>query len=55
MSDCYFDHCKIKCAKAIVYSKKSHTCEEGWAQLRISSWHLLMNLKNKYLFEKLLK
>ena len=26
--------------------KKSHTCEEGWAQLRISFWHLLMNLKN---------
>ena len=28
--------------------KKSHTCEGG-AHLRISFWHLLMNLKNKYL------
>ena len=27
--------------------KKSHTCEEGGTQLRISFWHLLMNLKNK--------
>ena len=27
--------------------KKSHTCEEGGAHLRISFWHLLMNLKNK--------
>ena len=27
--------------------KKSHTCEEGGAQLRISFWHLLMNLKSK--------
>ena len=26
--------------------KKSHTCEEGGAHLRISFWHLLMNLKN---------
>ena len=30
-------------------TKKSHTCEEGEAQLRISFWHLLMN------FEKLEK
>ena len=29
--------------------KKSHTCEEGGAHLRISFWHLLMN------FEKLEK
>ena len=28
--------------------KKSHTCEEGWAHLRISVWHLLMNLKKNY-------
>ena len=35
--------------------QKSHTCEEGWAQLRISFCHLLMNLKNKYLLQKLLK
>ena len=27
--------------------KKSHTCEEGGARLRISFVHLLMNLKNK--------
>ena len=25
--------------------KKSHICEEGGAHLRISFWHLLMNLK----------
>ena len=29
--------------------KKSHTCEEGGAHLRISVWDLLMNLKNNYL------
>ena len=34
--------------------KKSHTCEEGEAHLRISVWHLLINLKNNYLFKKLL-
>ena len=34
---------------------KSHTCEEGRAHLRISVWHLLMNLKNNYLLKKLLK
>ena len=27
--------------------KKSHTCEEGEAHLRIYFWHLMMNLKNK--------
>ena len=27
--------------------KKSHTCEEGGAHLRISFWHLLMTLTNK--------
>ena len=27
-------------------NEKSHTCEEGGAHLRISFWHLLMNLKN---------
>ena len=26
--------------------KKSHTCEEGGVQLRISFWHLLMNFEN---------
>ena len=35
--------------------QKSHTCEEGGAQLQVSFWHLLMNLKNKYLLKKLLK
>ena len=35
--------------------KKSHTCEEGGAHLKIYFWHLLINLKNKYLFEKMLK
>ena len=34
--------------------KKSHTCKEGGAHLRISVWHLLMNLKNKYLLKKTL-
>ena len=34
--------------------KKSHTCEEGGAHLKIYFWHLLINLKNKYLFEKML-
>ena len=29
------------------WMKKSHTCEEGGAHLRISFWHLLMHLKNK--------
>ena len=31
----------------IVLQIKSHTSEEGGAHLRISFWHLLMNLKNK--------
>ena len=35
--------------------EKLQTCEEGEAHLRISFWHLLMNLKNKKLFKKLLK
>ena len=26
-------------------NKKSHTCEEGGAHLRISFWHLLMNFE----------
>ena len=37
------------------HQQKSHTCEEGGARLRISFWHLLMNLKNKLLLKKLLK
>ena len=35
--------------------KKLHLCEEAGAHLRISFWHLLMNLKNNYLLKKLLK
>ena len=41
--------------KESMYEKKSHTCEEGGAHLRISVWHLLMTLKNNYLLKKLLK
>ena len=33
--------------KAYYFNKKSNTCEEGGAHLRISFWDLLMNLKNK--------
>ena len=29
--------------KRIYFGKKSHTCEEGGAHLRISFWHLLMD------------
>ena len=36
-------------------NKKSHSCEEGGAPLRISFWHLLINLKNKQLLRKQLK
>ena len=36
------------------FKKKSHTCEEAGAHLRISFWNLLMNLKNK-LLKKLFK
>ena len=32
-------------------SKKSHTCEEGGVQLRISVWHLLMNFKHNNLLK----
>ena len=31
--------------------KKPYTCKEGGAHLRISVWHLLMNLRNNYLFK----
>ena len=43
----YNNNIKIKCD-----TKKSHTCEEGEAHLRISFSHLLMNLKNKKLLKK---
>ena len=36
-------------------TQKSHKCKKGGAHLRISFWHLLMNLKNNYLLKKLLK
>ena len=42
-------------AQIFFWRKKSHTCEEGGAQPRIPVWHLLINLKNNYLFKKLLK
>ena len=35
--------------KMLLVEKKSHTCEEGGARLRISVWHILMNLKNNCL------
>ena len=38
-----------------IFQQKSHTCEEGGTHLRISFWHLLMNLKNKQLLKKMLK
>ena len=45
----------IQLVHAQAYLKiKSHTCE-AMAYLRISFWYLQMNLKNKYLFKKLLK
>ena len=34
-----------------LYFKKLHSCEEGGSQLRISVWHLLINLKNNYLLK----
>ena len=39
------------CFKNCSYWKKSHTCEEGDEHLRTSFWHLLMNLKSKYLLK----
>ena len=50
----YFKHC-TKCQFFMVKTKKSYTCEDGGAHLRISVWHLLMNLRNNYLLKKLLK
>ena len=35
--------------------KMKNHIEEGGAHLRITVWYLLMNLKNSYLFKKLLK
>ena len=36
-------------------NEESHTCEESGAHPRISVWHFLMNLKNNFLLQKLLK
>ena len=35
-------------AQKEIFLEKLHTCVEGGAHLRISAWHLLMNLKNNY-------
>ena len=43
------------CPKSRSNGEKSHTCEEGGTHLRVSVWHLLMNLKNNYLLKKFLK
>ena len=40
---------KMKMSKK---SQKSHICEEGGAHLRISVWHLLMNLKTTIYLKK---
>ena len=39
----------------IVLAFESSHKREGGAHLRISVWHLLMNLENNYLLKKLLK
>ena len=41
----------LRANKLSLNVKKSHTCEEDEAHLRISVWHLLMNLKNNYLLK----
>ena len=33
------------------FLEKSHTCVEGGTHLRLSVWHLLMNLKTNYLLK----
>ena len=49
---CLFDKMLDKHAHFKTFTKKkSHTCEEGGAHLRIFFWHLLMNLKNKNNFK----
>ena len=42
-------------ARLEILLKKLLTCEESETHRGISFWHLLMNLKNNYLFKKLLK
>ena len=46
----YFHNVDVKDLKD---NKKWHLCEEGQAHLRISVWHLLMNLKNNCLLKEL--
>ena len=36
----------MKSSLKIMWNHSSHTCEGGGTHLRISCWHLLMNLKN---------
>ena len=45
----------VKPQKSLLINEISHTCEEGGARLKISSWHLLIKLKNNYSLKKLLK
>ena len=40
---------------AAIQQEKNHTHMKKVGHLRISIWHLSMNLKNKYLLKKLLK
>ena len=42
-------------SRAKKVDEKPHISKEGGAYLRISVWHLLMDLKNNYLLKKLLK
>ena len=43
-------------ASLVIYAYKNHAnVKKSEAHLRISIWHLLMNLKNNYLLKKLLK
>ena len=43
----YLMICQLK-FEGIQRKELNNTCEEGGAQLKISFWHLLMNLKNNY-------
>ena len=49
MQQCYWPMQCFHNSNKSKHTKKSLTCEEDGAQLRTSFWHLLMNLKNKYL------
>ena len=41
------------CHRGVIICEKIKPSEEGGTHLRISVWHLLIYLKNNYLFEKL--